>query len=101
MLGSLFAPHRDNWQETLVKFGANLGRLIYFMDAAVDYETDIKKGLFNPYVDILKTDKIDEATAQDIKDKLIVLAGQATQHFEKLPLEQDLHLLQNILYEGL
>ena len=101
MLGMLFAPKDDNWRETLVKFGANLGRLIYFMDAAVDYETDIKNGLFNPFVKILDTEKVDEATARDIKDKLMVLAGQATQHFEKLPLEQDLHLLQNILYEGL
>ena len=101
MLGYLFDAKHDNWQETLVKFGANLGRLIYFMDAAVDYETDIKKGLFNPYANILDTEKIDEATAKNIKEYLSVLAGQATEHFEKLPLEQDLHLLQNILYEGL
>ena len=101
MLGMLFDVKHDNWQETLVKFGANLGRLIYYMDAAVDYETDIKKGLFNPYVDILETENIDKATAKRIKEYLSVLAGQATEHFEKLPLEQDLHLLQNILYEGL
>ena len=85
----------------MVKFGANIGRLIYYMDAAVDYETDIKNELFNPYVDILKTDKIDEATAKQIKEYLTVLAGQAMKHFEILPLEQDLHLLHNILYEGL
>ena len=84
-----------------MKFGANLGRLIYYMDAAVDYETDIKKGLFNPYVDILDADKIDENTAKQIKEYLTVLAGQTTEHFEKLPLDQDVHLLQNILYEGL
>lgn len=89
------------WSETLVKFGANLGRLIYYMDAAVDFEDDIKNDSFNPFREIIHVDKIDEATARDIKDKLTVLAGQAVEHFEKLPLEQDLHLLQNILYEGL
>lgn len=101
MLGALFDVKHDNWSEALVKFGANLGRLIYYMDAAVDFEDDIKNDSFNPFRDQIKEDKIDEATARDIKDKLMVLAGQATQHFEKLPLQQDIHLLQNILYEGL
>ena len=101
MLGYLFDVKHDNWRETLVKFGANLGRLIYYMDAAVDFEDDVKNDSYNPFKDQIKSDKIDEATAKDIKDKLTVLAGQATEHFEKLPLEQDLRLLQNILYEGI
>ena len=101
MLGCLFDVKHDNWSETLVKLGANLGRLIYYMDAAVDFEDDVKNDSFNPFKESIKVDKIDEATAHDIKDKLTVLAGQATAHFEKLPLEQDINLLNNILYEGL
>ncbi len=65
-----------------MKFGANLGRLIYYRET-------------------IHVDKIDEDTARDIKDKLTVLAGQAVEHFEKLPLVQDINLLNNILYEGL
>ena len=82
--------------------GANLGRLIYFMDAAIDFEKDVKNNVFNPYKFYFKNqDKISKDQAQEIKSSLMTLAGQATQAFEKLPLEQDLHLLQNILYEGL
>lgn len=85
-----------------MKMGANLGRLIYFMDAAIDFEKDIKNNVFNPYKFYFKNqDKISSDQAQEIKSNLMTLAGQATQDFEKLPLEQDLHLLQNILYEGL
>lgn len=84
-----------------MKFGANLGRFIYFMDAAVDYEDDIKDNNFNPFEVMLKTDKVSEEVANEMKLNLTVLAGQALQYFEKLPLEQDLALLQNILYEGM
>lgn len=101
MLGALFDVKHDMWGETLVKFGAHLCRLIYYMDAAVDFEDDIKNNSYNPFRETIKSEKIDEATARDVKDKLTVLAGQATQHFEKLPLVQDINLLNNILYEGL
>ena len=101
LLGSIFAPKDDNWKETLVKFSANLGRFVYFMDAAVDYEDDIKENKFNPYKAILKTDSVSKDAANEMKMNLSVLAGQALQYFENLPLEQDLNLLQNILYEGM
>ena len=85
-----------------MKIGANLGRLIYFMDAAIDYETDIKNNVFNPYKYYFKNEtEISKDKAQEIKENLMVFAGQATHEFEKLPLEQDSHILQNILYEGL
>ena len=71
------------------------------MDAAVDFEDDVKNDSYNPFKDQIKADKIDEATARDIKNKLTVLAGQATHYYEKLPLVQDVNLLNNILYEGL
>ena len=34
----------------LSAFGYYLGRWIYLIDAADDYEKDVKKGLFNPYI---------------------------------------------------
>ncbi len=82
--------------------GANLGRLIYFMDAAIDYEKDIKNDVFNPYKSYLKCKKmIDNETALEIKNNLMTFAGKATQEFEKLPIVRDSKILQNILYEGL
>lgn len=82
--------------------GANLGRLIYFMDAAIDYEKDLKNNVFNPYKNYFKHKKIiDNETAVEIKNNLMTFAGTAAQEFEKLPIVQDSKLLQNILYEGL
>lgn len=91
ILAKMFSPKNDIFSETLAKFGANLGRFIYFMDAALDLEKDEKTNSYNPYK------KLSKPTKED----LAILAGQATYYFEKLPLEQDLHLLQNILYEGM
>ncbi len=101
IMAKIFAFKNDNFSETLAKMGAHLGRLIYFMDAAIDYDKDIKSGAYNPYVCYLNCEEITEDKARDIKDNLKNLAGDALAYFEKLPLEQDSKLLQNILYEGL
>lgn len=106
-LGQVFAPNNDVFKHDLFALGANLGRLIYFMDAAIDLENDIKYNNYNPYLLIYKnldinTIKTEKSTFKNnIKEQLINLAGIATRYFEKLPLEQDLHLLQNIMYEGI
>ena len=101
IMAKIFAFKQDNFSEALAKMGAHLGRLIYFMDAAIDYEKDIKTGAYNPYKNYLNEQEISEEMAQDIKDNLKNLAGDALTYFEQLPLEQDSKLLQNILYEGL
>ena len=101
IMAKIFAFKNDNFSETLAKMGAHLGRLIYFMDAAIDYDKDIKIGAYNPYISYLNGEEITEDKARDIKDNLKNLAGDALAYFEKLPLEQDSKLLQNILYEGL
>ena len=41
-----------------------------------------------------------ERTRQGDSDLLSMLLGDRTAVFEQLPLEQDLHLMRNILYTG-
>lgn len=102
IMAKIFSYKNDIFSEDLAKFGANLGRFIYFMDAACDIKDDIKNNNYNPYrfynFEINEENK-SELVIQ-LKSELSVLAGHATHYFEKLPLEQDVNILRNILYEG-
>lgn len=93
MLSEVFVYREDFWSRSLREFGYALGRFIYLMDAAMDYEKDRKKGSYNPLFYMGKQ----PAEAEEL---LTMLIGDATQIFEKLPLVQDTHLLGNILYGG-
>lgn len=94
LLGELFVCDEDIWSDTLRQFGGQLGRFIYFMDAACDLERDRRSGSYNPLSSL-------EMEKEDIDTALTTFAGRATVHFEKLPLEQDLHLLRSVLYSGI
>ncbi len=93
MLSEVFVYREDFWSHSLRKFGYELGRFIYLMDAAMDYEKDKKKGNYNPLIYMKKQ----PAEAEEL---LTMLIGDATQVFEKLPMVQDAHLIGNILYGG-
>ena len=95
LMAALFAPERDRWAETLRQMGDSLGRFIYVMDACLDRESDRKRGRYNPVTEFERLNgPFDEAAA------LTMLIGDCSMAFERLPLEQDLDLLRNILYLG-
>ena len=71
-----------------------LGKLIYFMDAACDLEEDRKKGQYNPLA------LLGVQSGADFRPQLTLLAGDAAEAFEGLPIVQDAAILQNILYSG-
>lgn len=93
MLAELFVYKEDFWSDRLRLFGYELGRFIYLMDAAVDYERDAKRHSYNP----LQKFGIEPDKAEDI---LTTYIGNACQIFEELPIVSDIHLLRNILYNG-
>ena len=93
MLSKLFAVRQDYFQGQMAYFGYSLGKFIYMMDAAVDYESDMKKGCFNPLVRM-------GLTPRDAGELLRQPLGQAAEAFEGLPLVQDAHIMRNILYSG-
>lgn len=93
LMGELFVIEQDPWSETLRALGFHLGRFIYLMDAVCDFEDDRKHGRYNPLAAL-------ECAPEDLEEALAVIMGNATAAFEKLPLEQDLHLLRNVLYAG-
>ena len=95
LMGELLTYEEDLWAPTLRQMGFYLGRFIYLLDAALDYEKDAKKGKYNPYLAM--------GTGKDWprwEEYLVLTMGRCTDAFEKLPLVQDKPLLDNILYSG-
>jgi len=95
LMGELFTYEEDLWADTLRQMGQALGRFIYLLDAALDYDKDAKKGKYNPYLAM--------GTGKDWtrwEEYLVLTMGRCTAYFEKLPLVQDKALLDNILYSG-
>lgn len=95
LMAELFVVEEDMWSPTLRGMGHALGRFIYLLDAAVDYDMDKRKGKYNPYI-AMGMEK-DWARWQEY---LVLTMGRCTAHFEMLPLVQDKALLDNILYSG-
>lgn len=95
LMAELLVYREDMWSPTLRTLGDSLGRFVYLLDAALDYDKDAKKGKYNPYI-AMGTGK-DPARWEEY---LVLTMGRATEAFEKLPLVQDKALLDNILYSG-
>ena len=93
MLSEIFVYQEDFWSESLRRFGYELGRFIYLMDAALDYDKDKKTGNYNPLFSM-------DRRPEEIEDILAQTIGSVTIQFEKLPIEQDLNIMRNILYGG-
>ncbi|MGM9538130.1 MAG: DUF5685 family protein [Candidatus Onthomonas sp.] len=95
LMAALFTVRADHWTETLQSLGRNLGAFIYLMDAFLDRKEDDRKGRYNP---ISAFEAVHGPF--DAFQALTMLIGDCTLAFERLPLEQDLGLLRNILYSG-
>lgn len=93
MLGRLFAHNQGFWAEAMEALGNGLGRFIYLMDAAVDFANDARTGSYNPFVTL-------GSDADAMRATLALAAADAAAPYERLPLVQDAHLMDAILYSG-
>lgn len=93
MLGRLFAHNQGFWAETMEELGRGLGRFIYLMDAAVDFDDDAASGSYNPFVAL-------GSDAEAMRATLALAAADAAVPYERLPLVQDANLMDAILYSG-
>jgi len=93
LMGVLFVMKEDFWQNATYAFGQSLGRFIYMVDAACDYDKDKKTGSYNPVLLL-------ERKPEEMRDTLKMLLGQASAAFEALPLVNDAQLMRNVLYAG-
>ena len=93
MLGRLFAHNQGFWAKTMEELGRGLGRFIYLMDAAVDFAGDTASVSYNPFVAL-------GSDAEAMRATLALAAADAAIPYERLPLVQDAHLMDAILYSG-
>lgn len=93
VLGVIFQYNDDIWGKSLYKFGENLGKFIYAMDACLDYDDDKRHKKYNP---LIASDIGKDETEEILK----VLIGNSSEIFEKLPIIQDENILRNIIYSG-
>ena len=95
LMGEILTYREDLWAPHLRQMGMALGRFIYLLDAAVDYDKDTRKGKYNPYLAM--------GTGKDWprwEEYLILTMGRCTASYEMLPLVQDKDILDNILHSG-
>lgn len=95
LMGEILVWQEDYWAPTLRQMGFWLGRFIYLLDGAADYDRDKRRGRYNPYLAM--------GSGKDWgkwEEWLVLAMGKCTEQFEKLPLVQDKAILDNILYSG-
>lgn len=97
LMGELFVYREDAFEGILRSFGFYLGKYIYLLDAYLDIEKDKKNHCFNPFLEMSEQKTFDERVGMILDGTL----RMAVAEFEKLPCEQDLAILRNILYEGI
>ena len=95
LMAEIMVWQEDMWAPTLRKLGDALGRFIYLTDAATDYDKDLKRGAYNPFI---ASGRGKDPEAWE-KYQLMAM-GRCAEAFERLPLVQDKALLDNILYSG-
>ena len=94
LMGGLFLMKKDYWSGALRSFGDSLGRFVYLVDAACDYDKDVKSGSYNPVA-------LMGWQPEDMREPLKQVLGASSAVFEALPLLQDAQLMRSILYSGL
>nr|MBQ8244568.1 hypothetical protein [Oscillospiraceae bacterium] len=95
LMAQLLVYQEDLWAPALRQMGGALGRFIYLLDAAVDFDKDKRNGKYNPYLAMGM-----EKDWARWEEYLVNTMGRCTASFEMLPLVQDKALLDNILYSG-
>lgn len=96
LMAELFVYREDAFGDILQRFGFFLGKYIYLLDAYMDLDKDRKNQSFNPFLAMSEGADFEETVCQMLDGTM----RSAIVEFEKLPLEQDLSILRNILYEG-
>lgn len=97
LMAEVLVYREDRWADTLRTMGDSLGRFLYVMDACMDLDSDAFRGRYNPFRRCYgRTDN-----EQRFRDLLKMLLGDCLLAFDRLPLVQDLGILQNILCAGL
>ena len=69
------------------------------LDAYEDIELDIKTGDYNPFKELYRASSPEEFNDR-VLNLLLLMIGECTDAFERLPLVENVEILRNILYSG-
>lgn len=90
IMGVLFDVN-DN-DPLLYSFGESLGKVIYIMDACVDFKSDIKRCRYNPMV---------EVSEKNFQQILTMLLSDCTNIYGKMNIVKNKGIFDNVLYSGI
>lgn len=93
ILGKLFAYNECDGEKTY-KFGYQLGRVVYFLDAFDDYEDDVKSNSFNPFVNC-------KNIVEDATQTINLSIGELTHILKQQELYDFKPIIENVIYDGL
>ena len=96
LMGEVFVYREDRWSSTLRALGDSLGRFLYVMDACMDLDSDSFRGRYNPFRRYYGLPD----NERRFRALLKMLLGDSLRDFDRLPLLQDLGIMQNILCAG-
>lgn len=82
----------DVFGQKLYQFGYSLGKFIYLCDAACDFDSDIKRGRYNPLVRLRKS---------ETEGLLMSVMDECADAYEQLDISRDNDVIENILHSGL
>ena len=103
-LGEIFVYREDLWQEDLRELGFYLGKYIYLLDAADDFDKDRKNHSFNILHSMTEETAAsfssDPQLEQNVRLMLTDLMARSSRAFERLPILKNAPILRNILYSG-
>ncbi len=90
----------EGQKRVLNRLGYCIGRYIYILDAACDFESDIKSGAYN----VFKADgekELSSPVKEKISAQLYFCLNEAARAFELLDIKKYKNILGNIIYLGL
>lgn len=96
IMAEVFVYKEDFWKDDLYKMGFYLGKYIYLVDAYEDLEKDLKSGNYNPFQELYENEEFEDQSLQ----MMMLMMGECTDAFERLPLVEHAEILRNILYSG-
>lgn len=91
----------DIQKRILERIGYCVGRYIYILDAACDFEDDIKKNSYNVFKENGNNTELSENAKEKIKQQLYFCVNEAGKAFELLDIKKYKTILGNIIYLGL
>lgn len=90
LMGELFDINNND--PKLYSFGVALGKVIYLMDACIDFKSDIKKCKYNPLI---------ETETKNFQQILTILLGDCTRIYDTMDIVNNSEIIDNILFSGI